>query len=54
LWRAAASAVVCAIWQPVTKAKDAEAGMPSICFAQSPQTSSTIASAGAVKLDAAF
>jgi hypothetical protein len=54
LCRAAASAVVCAIWQPVTKPNDAVCGMPSIPFNHSPQISSTTASAGAVRFEAAF
>jgi hypothetical protein len=34
---------VCAIWLPVTKAKDAEAGMPSSCFAHAPHTNDFVA-----------
>ena len=52
--RAAASAVVWAIWHPVTKAKDAVAGRPSNSLSHAPQTSSTTASAGAAAADAAF
>jgi hypothetical protein len=47
-------AVMCAIWQPVARANDADLGMPSSSFTQVPQISSTTASAGAVRLDAAF
>jgi hypothetical protein len=54
LWRAEASAVVCAIWQPVTKANEADFGRPNISLAHSPHTCSTTASAGAVTLEAAF
>ena len=46
--------MVCAIWQPVTKAKDADFGRPNISLAHSPHTCSTTASAGAVTFEAAF
>ncbi len=39
--RAAASAVTCAIWQPVVMANDASAGRPKMSFIQSPTISST-------------
>ena len=52
-WCAAARHVTCAIWHPVTKAKDADAGTPSKSFSQSPQTSSTTAAAGSY-LDHSF
>jgi hypothetical protein len=40
--------------QPVTKPKEAAAGIPSGALVQAPQTSSMTASAGAVTLEAAF
>jgi hypothetical protein len=46
-WRAAARQVTCAIWQPVTNAKPALAGMPRSSFSQPPATSSATAAAGA-------
>jgi hypothetical protein len=45
-WRAAASAVTCAIWLPVTKANDASGGIASKSASQAPATSSTTAAAG--------
>ena len=44
--RAAARQVTWAIWQPVTRAKEADAGRPSTSLSQVPQTSSTTAAAG--------
>ena len=45
-WRAAARHVTCAIWQPVTKANDAVAGIPRRSLSHSPATSSTTAADG--------
>src|SRR5918995_6553017 len=44
--RAAARHVTWAIWQPVTREYDADAGRPSTSLSQVPQTSSTTAAAG--------
>src|SRR5450432_1299933 len=51
---AAASAVTCAISQPVVSAKLAPFGNPSSSFNQPPQTSSITATAGPQAYDAAF
>ena len=45
-FRAAARQVACAIWQPVTSANDAVAGIPSKSFSHSPTISSTTAADG--------
>ena len=52
--RAAARQVACAIWQPVTSANDACAGIPSSCFSQSPTTSSTTEADGPHAYSPAF
>ena len=45
-WRAAASAVKFAMWQPVTKPTLADEGRPSRSSSHAPATSSTTAAAG--------
>ncbi len=52
--RAAASAVTCAIWQPVTSAKDAPAGSPSSSLSQRPAVSSITVIAGVGRVRPAF
>ena len=52
--RAATSAVACAIWQPVTSANDAPAGMPSSSLSQRPATSSATEADGASSARPAF
>ena len=46
-WRAAASAVMCAIWQPVTNPAETPSGRPSSSRSQPSATSSTTAALGA-------
>jgi hypothetical protein len=52
--RAAASEVICAIWQPLVNAKDALRGKSSTSFIHSPAISSITAAAGPAAYNAAF
>ena len=53
-WRAAASAVTCAIWQPVTKPNETPSGRPSSSAVQAPAISSTTAADGPPTYSPAF